>query len=239
MILCAKRQNVLAWEEGKPVTVPAQPTIPKGFPHICLCVPHFGAVQLEWVESTYGPLRFIPQADFAKSHRLARGILNLDTERNELVKMALQDKTVTHIFFLDTDVVAELDPNQALRMLLQCNCPIASGLYRAKKLKGDYPYAMWMKNPNGIGYLGIQSWTGNFIKVDVIGFGAVMIQREVFEKVPFPWFEWKEPSPSEDFVFCEKAVKYGYNISVFTPVAFSHIGSMKVKTDGAVHVLDV
>lgn len=210
-------------------------------PHVFIAVPHHGAVPLEWVEHTYGPLRFIPQPDFKKSIRLARGILNLDTERNLLVKMALEDPTVTHILFLDTDCVCESpkDPNQALRLLLQCNAPIASGLYRAKKKEG-FPYAMWVKNPKGEGFLPVTSWTGNWIKVDVIGMGFCLIKREVFEKVPPPWFEWyPEPEPSEDFRFCLKCAEYGYEVRVFTDVKLSHIGTLKVKIDGSVTTLDV
>ncbi|RLI76734.1 hypothetical protein DRP04_12395 [Archaeoglobales archaeon] len=210
-------------------------------PHVCICVPHWGNVSLEWVETTYGPLRFIPQPDFKKSTRLARGILNLDTERNMLVELALEDPTVTHILFLDTDNIIESpkDPNQALRMLLSCNAPIASGLYRAKKPKGEYPYAMWVKNPHGEGYLPIAKWTGNWIKVDVIGFGFVLIKREVFEKVPKPWFQWKERAPSEDFFFCEKVAKYGYEVRVLTDVKLSHVGTLKVKSTGEITTLDV
>lgn len=223
----------MAWvEAGQPLTVP----------HVCVCVPHFGSVSLEWVESTYGPLRFVPQSDFAKSSKLSRGILNLDTERNELVKYALEDKTVTHLLFLDTDCIIESPPdiNQAVRHLLAINVPVVSGLYRAKKAKGLYPYAMWARNPGGgIGYVDLQQWTGNYLKVDAIGFGFVLLKREVFEKIPFPWFVWDKPVPSEDFDFCQKMRQYGYDINVFTEVCFSHAGTMKVKTAGEVHVLDV
>lgn len=225
------------------VNQPAQPTVPSGIPHAAICVPHWGSVSLEWVETTYGPLRFIPQADFAKSVRPSRGIMNLDTHRNVLVKSALEDKTVTHVFFLDTDVVAEspMDINQSLRMLLSMNVPIVSGLYRAKKAKGLYPYAMWGMNPTGgTGYVDIPQWTGNWLSVGVIGFGCVLIKREVFERVSYPWFEWHEPpNLSEDFFACEKFRKAGYEIKVFTDIKFSHIGLMKVKIDGQIHMLDV
>jgi GT2 family glycosyltransferase len=158
-----------------------------------------------------------------------------------LAKMALDDPSVTHLLWIDSDIVAESpsDINQALRMLLQLNVPIVSGLYRAKKAKGDYPYAMWSKpSPTAEGYGSIGTWTGNFIKVDAIGFGFVLVKREVFERVPEPWFVWKTQK-SEDFEFCEKVAKYGYEIKVYTDVRLSHIGTMKVRTDGAVHVLDV
>lgn len=233
----------MAWDETKinPGKPQIRTSIPKGVPHVCLLLPHWGSVSMEWVESTYGPLRFIPVADFAKSNKLARGILNIDTERNMLVKSALEDQTVTHLMFLDTDCIFSdpKDPNQAIKMLLSCDTDIVSGLYRAKKAKGEYPWAMFVRNPHGKGYISIPEWTGNFITADVIGFGCVLLKREVFEKVPHPWFEWKENASSEDFFACEKFKKYGYEIKVFTDVKLSHCGSMKVLPSGKVTTMDV
>lgn len=211
-------------------------------PFVMICVPHWGSVSLEWVQKTYGPLAFIPQPDFDKQPLLLRGVLNLDTERNELVKEALKNPKTTHILFLDTDIIVEepKDPNQALRMLLATDAPIASGLYRAKKKKG-FSYAMWVKNPEGEGYIPVLEWTkgANWIKVDAIGLGFCLIKREVFEKIPYPWFKWDKPQPSEDFYFCELLAKYGYEIRVLTDIKCSHIGLLKVKIDGTVTTLDV
>jgi hypothetical protein len=211
-------------------------------PHIKICIPHWGSCSFEWSKRTFAPLFVAPQQDFDKSLEMARGILNLDTERNELVKSALSDPTVTHIFWLDTDVIIEEpeDPNQALRMLLTCNAPIASGLYRAKQKHGFF-YAMWMKNPVGEGYLSIKEWTpgSNWIKVEAIGLGCCLIKREVFEKISPPWFKWDNPYPSEDFYFCEQLRKSGYDIRVLTDVKCSHVGVLKVKTDGSISTLEV
>jgi hypothetical protein len=217
---------------------------------VVLCVPHFGNVSLEWVDSTYAPFRYIPQPDYNKGIKMARGILNLDTERNLLVKMALWNPEpngdiivgknptdATHVMFLDTDVIMEkpLDVNVAIRMMLdsmkQMNASIVSGVYRAKKKEG-FPYAMWMKSPVGMGYVPISSWTGNFVKVDVIGFGFCLLKREVFEKTPYPWFTWfPDPTPSEDFVFCENAKKAGFGTFVHCGITLSHIGQLKVTCD--------
>lgn len=86
------------------------------------------------------------------------------------------------------------DPNQAIRTLLSLNAPCASGLYRAKQ-QGGFNYAMWLRNPNGAGYIPIKEWTGNWIPCHVIGFGFVLLKRECFERVPYPWFEWGQPTP--------------------------------------------
>lgn len=36
-----------------------------------------------------------------------------------------------------------------------------------------------------------------------------------------------------------KVAQYGYEIKVLTDVKLSHIGTMKVRTDGQIHMLDV
>jgi GT2 family glycosyltransferase len=125
-------------------------------------------------------------------------------------------------------------------MLLACNAPVASGLYRAKQKTG-FHYAAWVKNPRGEGYFPIQGWTAgsNWIKVDAIGLGFCLLKREVFERIPHPWFKWDKPAPSEDFYFCEQLIKYGYEIRVLTDVKCSHIGTLKVHHDGTISTLEV
>lgn len=234
----------MAWQITPGVAQPAPNVqIPQGMPVVCILIPHFGKVSMEWAQSTYAPLLHTGRPDFAKTSRVARGILNLDTLRNDLARMALEDKNVTHLLWLDSDCIIEepKDPNDAIAKLLACNVPIVSGLYRAKKSKGLYPYAMWARHPTAdYGYIDIPKWTGNFISVDAIGFGFCLVRREVFEKIPSPWFVWDKPAPSEDFAFCKKIRDAGYEIKVYTDVTLSHEGAMKVLCkDGAVHVLDV
>jgi GT2 family glycosyltransferase len=210
-------------------------------PLVAILIPHWGNVSMDWVENSYAPLKYIPQSDFDKVYQLARGILNLDTERNFLVKEALKNPNVTHVLFMDSDVIAEGDVNSYLRMLLQCNTAIVSGVYRAKKQNGYYPYCMFMKNPTtkstnwdyADGFIPVDKWTGNFIETDVVGFGFILIKREVFEKMQYPWFKWNE-EPSEDFTWCINAKKLEYKIQVMTDVKLSHLGQLKVKTDSSI-----
>jgi len=225
----------MAWELWATPPIPAKP-------HIKIAIPHWGSCTLEWSKRTFGPLWIVEQPDFDKSLLLARGILNLDTERNQLVKDALEDPRTTHIFWLDTDIIIEEpeDPNQALRMLLACNAPIAGGLYRAKQKTG-YFYAMWKKAEGQEGYIPTAGWTpgANWINVDAIGLGCCLMKREVFEKIPYPWFKWDKPHPSEDFYFCQQLIEHGYEIRVLTDVKCSHIGTLKVRVDGSISPLEV
>ena len=128
------------------------------------------------------------------------------------------------------------DPNEALRLLYRCNAPIAACLYRAKQKAGFFN-AAWTKVEGG--YTSVDSWTGNWFPVDVTGMHFVLIKREVFEKVPKPWFSWETGPPSEDFYFYEKAKKAGYEVKIFSEVRLSHLGELKVLSDGTVTTRDV
>ena len=191
---------------------------------------------MEWVEKCYGPLRFVGVPWCGKIPFLCRGV-PIAVARTKMVEDALS-AGCTHIFFLDTDHVPEspLDPNEALRLLYECDADIVTGLYRAKKKEG-YPYNIW-KRVSG-GYTPIESWSGNWFECDVAGIGNSLIKREVFEKIPKPWFKWEELAPSEDFYFFEKAAKHGFKLWVFADVKFSHIGSLAVQTDGNIRTLRV
>jgi len=129
-----------------------------------------------------------------------------------------------------------LDPNEALRLLYERDVPIAACIYRSKQKAGFFN-AAWIKTPGG--YTPVDSWTGNWFPVDVTGMHFVLIKREVFEKVPKPWFSWETGPPSEDFYFFEKAKEAGYEIRIFSEVRLSHLGELKVLSTGEVTTRDV
>ena len=221
----------MGWNMERSVVVNTTTAIARK-PKIQVCIPHWGNVSVEWANAMLVPLQ-TPLVEFDKYVMIMRGIVNLDTERNLMVRETLKDTAVTHLLFVDSDMIPEnpTNPNDAIKLLLSCNVPIVSGLYRAKQ-KDGFNYAMWAKNPTAQrGYAAIGTWTEktNWLQVAVVGFGFVLLKREVFEKIPYPWFAWDKPDGvSEDFFFCEKARSLGYDINVFTDVTLSHIGQLKV-----------
>lgn len=206
-------------------------------PKIALLLPHTGLLPTEFVESIWGPLRRIP-VDWCDKIPLWCRVPSLPLARNILAQQAL-DSGATHLLWVDSDGAMETptDPNDALKLLYQCDAPIAACLYRSKQKTG-FNYAAWKKF--GEGYTPITSWTGNWFTVDVTGMHFCLIKREVFESVKKPWFHWEdETAPSEDFYFWEKAREAGYEINIFSEVRLSHLGELKVLSDGSVTTRDV
>ncbi len=215
---------------------------PPKIPLIAIGIP-YNNWEPEFTEKVYTRLKHVP-LDFANKTVFLSRAPSLPVARNALVGQAL-GINADYLFFMDTDNVFENpeDPNVALKMLYQCmnkdpnskDTKIVSGLYRAKQKVG-FNYAAWMKAQDKVqGYVPIQSWSGNWLQVSVVGMGCCLIDMKIFKEVPKPWFKWDTfDDVSEDFYFFEKALEQGYKVNVFTDIKLSHIGKLKVKCDGTI-----
>ena len=189
----------------------------------------------------HAPLLYAPCDWCDRVQNMARGV-PLPVARDQLAEILVADKTISHILWVDSDNVCSSPPNpwDAAKMLYDRNEAIVSGLYRAKQKEG-FNYAMWMDAhlPDKQGFLPIISWTGNWLQVDTVGMGFMLVQRRVYETLPRPWHPWPTPSPSEDFNFCVAARKAGFSVNVFTDVKLRHLGELGVNPDGTASVLEV
>lgn len=158
---------------------------------------------------------------------------SLTTARTHLVKQAMENKGLTHLMFLDDDVVP---PNTIFQDLVNVNSPLACGIYMSKKKKGERGLAAWNRHPQGLGYAPIAfNQPMRYIQVDVTGLGIAMIHRWVFENLPEPWFEWNVPGPSEDFYFFEKCFKVlGIKPIIDLGSQCQHIGTWSMDCTGEV-----
>jgi len=64
--------------------------------------------------------------------------------------------------------------------------------------------------------------TGGLQKVDVTGGGCMLIRKEVFDKIPSPWFE-PEFEYGTDIQVCRKAKQVGFEIWCDTSIELGHI----------------
>lgn len=220
--------------------------IEKNTPKIAIAIPYNGKFEPEWVEKTWRHLRCTPLNWCTKIVFYSK-VPSLPVARDSLVNQALQTDC-HYVFFLDSDMIFETpeDPNVALDTLYQCmnkdpnskEGKIVSGLYRAKQKQG-FGWAAWMK-VHEKGFTPIQNWTGNWIKIDATGLGCCLIDMCIFRNIPKPWFYWEvQGDISEDFYFFQLAAKFGYDTHLFTDVKLSHLGGLKVKSDGTIVIADM
>ena len=149
---------------------------------------------------------------------------------NALVANALQaDPIISHIFLTECDMVL---PHDVIPKLLEVEKPVVSGVYFLRNGNGqpclyvkgfvnkEMPYshqpvaifpedAPFALDPKGHG--------------GCVGLGCVLIRREVFEAVPYPWFDLKEGNYGSDMYFWTKVRDAGIDVWVHPGVACGQI----------------
>ena len=195
-----------------------------------ICIPHVGIAPVYWAVGFKTLQIPIPYSIFANQG------LPIDRSRENLAEQALKEGC-EWIFFLDSDVV--LPPN-ALQTLFGHAYPFISALYGSK----HGTTAVWRKirEHGNEKYVAVplHELASKPIFTEpniVIGLGASLIHRSVFDKLKRPWFKWtqglEDGGVSEDFYFCEKCNNAGIAIYVRTDVKCKHLGLVSYNEKGA------
>ena len=151
----------------------------------------------------------------------------IDTARNLIAMKALEDVTTSHILMIDDDMTFDHD---FVMKLIAHDVDIVGGL--AFKRTPDYHPCTYRKKDDK--YVPILPEV--FQEVDIVGTGGILIKREVFEKLKYPYFEtWYNKTNAEehfsvDFDFCIKAKKAGFKIFVDPDALMGHIGEAPIIT---------
>jgi len=155
----------------------------------------------------------------AKSSMVALG-------RNQCAEAAKLAGT-THLLFLDSDMVF---PADTVTRLLQHNKDIVGSVYAQR----TPPF-----HPLGVTHEGEHIHVTNGLRrMTIIPTGCLMIRMSVFEKLSKPWFSTRvegEKLVGEDYYFCEKAVKAGFEIWCDGDLSreVGHIGQAVYRLDAA------
>lgn len=166
--------------------------------------------------------------------------LHVDRARNEVVDMVLHPevprppmypqgvepayKECTHIFFIDDDML--VPPNGLLR-LLSHNVPIVGGLY-FQRTPPHLPVAY--RHVEGNQWVPVTEFCAGLQEVDALGFGFMLVKREVFERMDRPWFEFSDRM-GEDMYFCQQAKALGYPILVDADLKCRHLAMVEITED--------
>jgi hypothetical protein len=210
-------------------------------PMVTIAIPHrYGQCNMALVQTLYG--LDLSGIQMRLMHHARSSIVD---NRNMLVQAFLgAEPPGSHLLFIDTDISV---PRDGLQKLLAAGRPIISGLYVDKKemdyvarrQEGDYEYrslrAEWSRHPRGkSGHRWIlrDELRDRVVPCDAAGAGCLLIEREVLEKVPYPWFfhdfnpeavgQGPQSSLSSDFSFFKKAAGCGFPGFIHTGVLCYH-----------------
>lgn len=145
------------------------------------------------------------------------------TARNNLAQEAI-DSDCTHILFLDDDM---LFPMNTFSALLTADKDIVA----ANCVTKEWP-PRTTANKIGGGKVFTRRSSEGLEEVESVGTAVMMIKREVFEKLPKPWFdnEWinveENKFTGEDRYFCYKAREHGFKVYIDHDLSkeIKHIG---------------
>jgi glycosyltransferase involved in cell wall biosynthesis/GT2 family glycosyltransferase len=153
---------------------------------------------------------------------------NVDQVRNLIADWVV--KGFDYLFAVDYDMSF---PPDTLKRLLSHNKDIVSGLYRQRN--DDLVLEIYRNNNKGgqdnVRFTDLYlNGEGNWLeRVDGCGFGCVLVKKQVFERVGYPYFKYHsaltmEETISEDIDFCRKATAAGFEIYCDTDVICNHHG---------------
>jgi hypothetical protein len=157
-----------------------------------------------------------------------------DQVRNGLARKVLDDPGYTHLLMMDSDIEP---PDDIVDQLLGCNAAMAAAIVPICVQKMIVTnIVMPNENPDDPDTSFMMHWSteGEPIEAEGAGTGIVLIRREVFEKVPWPWFRYKEAYPEgkrtgEDIYFSKKAAKYGFKYKVPRKSLSGHFKTMDLR----------
>jgi len=156
--------------------------------------------------------------------------------RNEAVAEALKmEPKPTHIMFVDSDVVPQLD---AVQRLISHDKPIVAGwTFQIQPVSPQDPTlviraCVSVGERDGRYFMYPSELPNELFAVKFFGGACFMVKAEVFERLPWPWFKMVFAKVGilvpEDFAFCELAKAHGYELFCDPAVRCQHY-----------HVLDI
>lgn len=188
-------------------------------PKVLVCV-LTGAERTNWLHP-YLALNLVAMTQDARFNveiALVADRRPVDYARNYCVVMARQCKA-EFLFMVDNDQSFEGNPLDILNTGMRKDIigfPTMQGFSSEDMQAGRDPIS-----PN-FRTLPHPEKDGEFFTVNLIGTGAMIISRRVWEKIPGPWFKWayKETGElhetdgdlSEDFYFCTLARQHGFKV---------------------------
>ena len=159
----------------------------------------------------------------------------VDWARNNLGRSALEknceytDGKYSHFLWLDSDHVFNPD---LLEVLLSHDKDMVSALYFGR-MEPYFPVVYVRDHNNHIDkykHYPLTDVPNTLFECDAVGFGALLMRREVLECIPEPWFT-VDYRAGEDIAFCVKVKEHDFKIYCDGRYKLGHIGSTPIITE--------
>jgi len=160
--------------------------------------------------------------------------MRTDMARNNFAEHILKDDDFTHLIMLDLDhehpltVVGQLCESVA-------EDPTGRLALSALAFRRSQPYdpIAWRWDKKEKAFFTVTDWEpGEVLEVDQFSISASIIAREVFERLPWPWFKYeyftRGSHPGEELWFCKQARKAGIKLHVDTRISTTHLNVAKI-----------
>lgn len=153
----------------------------------------------------------------------------IDVNRNVLVEKALSDPDTTHILFVDSDTVLPYDMiARFLKFMEMDHIDMMSGIYYQKSMPFRTTQFMEFDEVQFTRIRVADYPEGSLVKIESAGAGALLIKREVFDKIEPPYYRFIMSESGvkylgEDIHFFRKTEEAGLNLYVDTSIICQHI----------------
>ena len=153
----------------------------------------------------------------------------VDKARNEITAAALKMPDVTHLLWIDADMIFKPD---SFARLLSYKLPVVGGLYYGRRAPW---FPIILRNhakdakltSNSCGYI-YDHPINKVIEVDGTGGGFLLTAREVYEGMKQGEWWTEANGESEDISFCRRVQNAGHRIYVDTGLELGHFGEIEV-----------
>lgn len=192
---------------------------------ICIGIP-----MSEYVHRSFFHMMLFRMEEWAQTFDIVPAIefiIPVDEARNRIAKTAIQNEC-DYIFFVDSDVIIQ---HGQLERLVSHNKDAITGIYYMRVLPH---YSLIRKKTADKLYTPIEPnlTDTDLIKIDGAGFGCFLVKTSVFDKIEYPWFQFKYYQREgiwghlgEDLYFCEQLQNANIDIYCDPTIQCTHIGT--------------
>jgi len=134
-------------------------------------------------------------------------------------------KKFTHILWLDDDQAFR--PDMLVWLARNGHLDVISALYYGRQKALPVAYVR-DDSDNKYSHYTMLTVPTEVVEVDAVGFGGVLMRREILDKLEEPYFSFKDAG--EDVYFCARAKEQGVKIHLDGRYSIGHIGDAEVVT---------